>query len=86
MIVEVVWHKGFRGDYGDRYENIATDLTGKVTTDRQRAIDSAEWSFNHEPDWKCVFLIEIEGETIDDFYDFEEQNNGCLDPFWSLER
>lgn len=80
MIVQVVYDKS-----GDRFEDVLRKSGGVLILDRQEAINEAEWSFNHEPSWLSVDLVECEGESEEDFYEYEERIGG-YNPFWSLER
>lgn len=71
-------------DSGDRFEDVMN------VESREEAIQQAEYNFNYNKSrsgrgyYKSVQLIECEGESIEDFYEMEEEKGG-YNPFWEME-
>ena len=70
---------------GDRFEDVMN------VESREEAIQQAEYNFNYNKSrsgrgyYKSVQLIECEGESIEDFYEMEEEKGG-YNPFWEMEK
>lgn len=72
---------------GDIFADVMRERGGALITDRQEAINEAEWFFDHEPSTQSVQLVYIDSDedNINLFYEMEERDGG-YNYFWSKER
>ena len=64
----------------DRFEDVMD------VNNREEAIQEAIYNFVvNKGYYTSVCLVECEGESIEDFYEMEE-NNGGYDSFWDMEQ
>ena len=62
----------------DRFEDVMN------VTSREEAIKESIYNFEiNKGYYKSVELVDCEGESIEDFYEMEEENGG-YNPFWEI--
>lgn len=74
-----------RSNGSDRFVDVMRERGGKLMVDRNEAIREMESCFNASKYYSSIDLVEMEGETEEDFYKKEEEDGG-YGYFWSIER